>query len=198
MNNFSTFIAFVAGAAIGSAITWKIVKTKYEQIAQEEIDSVKEVLLENEKKSETKTDNSESDDHISSINEKPSLSEYREMLKNQGYSTEKKPVDYSDMNIKKGEDNPMNIKPYVISPDELYENDYETESLTYWDDGVLTDDMACIVENVDELVGLDSLNHFGEYENDSVFVRNDKLKIDFEILADSRKYSEVFASNDAE
>ena len=33
---------FVAGAAIGSAVTWKVVKNKYEQITQEEIKSVKE------------------------------------------------------------------------------------------------------------------------------------------------------------
>ena len=36
------FFLFTAGAAIGSVVTWKLVKTKYEQIAQEEIDSVKE------------------------------------------------------------------------------------------------------------------------------------------------------------
>ena len=35
---------FVAGVAIGSLATWKLVKTKYEQIAQEEIDSVKEAF----------------------------------------------------------------------------------------------------------------------------------------------------------
>ena len=33
---------FAAGAIIGSVVTWKIVKTKYEQIANEEIESVKE------------------------------------------------------------------------------------------------------------------------------------------------------------
>ena len=43
MNNkvFGT-ILFTAGAIIGSLVTWKVVKTKYEDIAQEEIDSVKE------------------------------------------------------------------------------------------------------------------------------------------------------------
>ena len=35
-------LLFTAGAAIGSAVTWMLVKTKYEKIAQEEIDSVKE------------------------------------------------------------------------------------------------------------------------------------------------------------
>ena len=28
---------------------------------------------------------------------------------------------------------------------------------------------------MDEIVGKESLNHFGEYEDDSVFVRNDRL-----------------------
>ena len=34
-------LAFIAGAGIGSVCTWQLLKRKYEQIAQEEIDSVK-------------------------------------------------------------------------------------------------------------------------------------------------------------
>ena len=37
-----TFLAFIAGAGIGSVCTWQLLKRKYELIAQEEIDSVKE------------------------------------------------------------------------------------------------------------------------------------------------------------
>ena len=33
---------FTAGAAIGSVVTWKVIKTKYEQISKEEIESVRE------------------------------------------------------------------------------------------------------------------------------------------------------------
>ena len=40
----SNFFLFATGALVGSVVTWKIVKTKYEQIAQEEIDSVKAVF----------------------------------------------------------------------------------------------------------------------------------------------------------
>ena len=47
------------------------------------------------------------------------------------------------------------------------------------------------VEDVDNVVGLESLAHFGEYEDDSVFVRNDRLKCDYEILLDQRTYSDV-------
>lgn len=46
------FIAFVAGGALGSLATWMFVKKKYEQIAQEEIDSVKEVYSKRKPKTE--------------------------------------------------------------------------------------------------------------------------------------------------
>ena len=46
----TTFIfAFILGAASGSAVTWYSVKKKYEEIAQREIDSVKEVFAKREK-----------------------------------------------------------------------------------------------------------------------------------------------------
>ena len=43
----------------------------------------------------------------------------------------------------------------------------------------------------DKMVGVDSFNHFGDHEQDTVFVRNEKLKTDFEIQRDLRKYSET-------
>ena len=48
-----------------------------------------------------------------------------------------------------------------------------------------------VVDDVEEIVGEESLTHFGEYEDDSVFVRNDRLKCDYEILLDQRNYSDV-------
>ena len=56
---------------------------------------------------------------------------------------------------------------------------------------MLTDDNDEKMEDYEETIGKDSLDHFGEYEDDSVFVRNDKLRCDFEILSDLRTYSEV-------
>ena len=56
---------------------------------------------------------------------------------------------------------------------------------------MLTDENDEIIEDVEETVGFESLNHFGEYEDDSVFVRNDARKCDYEILLDQRTYSEV-------
>ena len=81
--------------------------------------------------------------------------------------------------------------------DEQYLKDrvdgYEMISLTHYSDGVLADDddEKMADDEVDEVVGADYAEHFGEYEDDSVFIRNDKLKCDYEILLDQRKYSEL-------
>jgi len=80
----------------------------------------------------------------------------------------------------------------VISPDSFGEmDDYNRISLTYYADGVLADEDDEVVDDVDATVGSDALNHFGEYEDDSVFVRNDSRKCDYEILLDTRNYADV-------
>ena len=77
----------------------------------------------------------------------------------------------------------------VIAPEESWEQDYPTITLTYYEgDGVLTDDHDKIITNADELVGPDFAQHFGEYEEDSVYVRNSKLKVHYEILRDYGAY----------
>ena len=82
-------------------------------------------------------------------------------------------------------------KPRVIPPEEFGEEDYAVISLNYYADGVLADDWDKVIEDVENTVGEDFANHFGEYEDDSVFVRNDELEKDYEILLDMRNYSDV-------
>ena len=172
-------IIFAAGAAVGSAVTWKLVKTKYEQIANEEIREVKDFYY------GLAAENSDSDDYEEAEDYEPDESEkteYNDILDSTGYRN------YSNKKEKEVEDLD---RPYVISPDEFDTEDYEVVSLLYFDDGVLTDEQYNVIDDVEGLVGEDSLNHFGEYEDDSVFVRDDKKKIDYEILADGRKFSDV-------
>ena len=42
-------LVFITGAGIGSVCTWQLLKRKYEQIAQEEIDFCKKRLMPHEK-----------------------------------------------------------------------------------------------------------------------------------------------------
>lgn len=171
---------FAAGATIGSVTTWKVLKTKYEQIAQEEIESVKEafgkIVTEDEEGSteDTEDDISEEDD------DPMDLDEYENLVGKYKYE-----VNETE------DDEDMNERPYVIAPEEFGDCDYITVNLTYYLDDVVTNELDKIIANVDELIGNDFASHFGEYEEDSVYVRNDKLQMDFEILKDYREFSEI-------
>lgn len=182
------FALFVIGAGIGSVTTWLLIKKKYEQLTQEEIDSVKEVFS-NRKPI---IDDSESIDDIQEpqkkTEDKPDIIEYTKKLKEAGY------INYSNVvpENKKQEELETMDKPYIIPPEEFGAfDDYEAISLMYYEDQVLTDDDDELVDEIEDTVGYDSLTRFGEYEDDSVFVRNDRLKCDYEILMDHRKYSDV-------
>ncbi len=188
MNKTINFMMFVLGVAVGSVVTWRYVEKKYEQIAQDEIDSVKEVFS---KRVAKFTEDTEVRIKADNAKEKLNIIEYAARLREQGYTN------YSDVepetNKEEGDEESMDVDiPYVIPPEEFGEFDnYEKIGLTYYADQVLTDDDDKLVEDIEDTVGFDSLNHFGEYEDDSVFVRNDRLKCDYEILLDQRKYSDV-------
>lgn len=173
-----SFFAFIVGGAIGSVITLKLVEKKYKQIADEEIASVKEVYnrkMQNkvEQTAEAETKNKEN---------------YSNVVTNLGYTSETN---------KKEEEKDMvdNAKVYVIPPESFGEYGFETESLTYYADKVLAFNATNkVIKNVDEVVGRGSLETFGEYEDDSVFVRNENMKKDIEILLDTRKYSDIVST----
>ena len=189
MNKARGFVMFVLGAAVGSVATWQYTKKKYERIAQEEIDSVKEIFSKRESAAEVEIVTPEPQTaKVGKPEEKPDITEYAARLEREGYTN------YSNVSAgeKKEEQEAMEMKPYVISPDEFGEfEDYERISLSYYADQILADEDDEKVEDVDNVVGLESLAHFGEYEDDSVFVRNDRLKCDYEILLDQRTYSDV-------
>lgn len=161
-----------------------ICQEKYERIAQEEIDSVKAIFLKKDPDMEVTVSDAPQQAELRKVEEKPDISEYEALMEKEGYTN------YSGMG--KEERASMESKPYVISPEEFGEfEDYEKISLTYYMDQILADENDELVEDVEGVVGFESLTHFGEYEDDSVFVRNDRLKCDYEILLDQRTYSDV-------
>lgn len=209
-NILSKIGIFTVGAAIGSAVTWKLLKTKFKKQNDEDIKSVIESFSEKENK-EIVDDNVEADEDKSDRKIADTIidtegyflesekDEYHQLAKPKSKpkakSTKTKTTKSKTTKTKKKEEEVKEemdaSKPYVISPEEFGECDYAIISLTYYTDGTLTNDRDKIIANVDELIGEDSLNHFGEYEEDSVFVRNDELQTDFEILKDYRAFSEI-------
>lgn len=186
-STLSKTLIFATGAAIGSVVAWTFAKKKYEKIANEEIAAMKEFYLNKTKEdsaaeaeSKKKEEYREADAAV--------VNTYNDILGSEGYFS------YDEAQAMRkhiGKD-----KPYIIEPAEYGEfEDYDLISLTYYADGVLVDDGGEPMENVDEAVGLESLKHIGEFEPDAIHVRNDKRKVDYEILYDYALYSDIKKSS---
>lgn len=198
-DSVKNFIIFVAGAAIGSVITWNFVKAKYEQIANEEITSVKDTYakkLEEIRDHEIEEELGEDDED--DFYEKDTDDEEFSEGDMENYYDAVREYEHNDYD--NSAQNELEVdKPYVISPEEFGEFDnYEQISLTYYDDGYLADDMDDLVEDVEDIIGWELLNHIGEYEEDAIHIRNDSLKTDYEILRVMDRYSDISRDNQEE
>lgn len=177
MNKGLYLITFAVGALAGSAASWFILKKKYERIAQEEIDSVKEAFK--KRYSVEHEESEEKDEKAADDDKEKDLKAYNDVLNTTKYG--------SDAVTKKS---PSYMR--VISPVELGDIEhYSIVGLTYYADKILADDDGNII-NIDETVGADALTQFGEYDDGAVHVRNSKTQTDYEVLLDERDYSEVF------
>lgn len=88
-------------------------------------------------------------------------------------------------------------RPYVISHDEYFaaeHEDYDTIQLTYYEkDDTLVGENDKPVDDVNSVIGDDSLARFGHGSKDKniVYVRNDKLRAEYEVTLSDQSYLEA-------
>lgn len=197
-DKLSSVIIFCGGVFIGGFLTWDFFKTKYEKIADEEIASVKETFEHREPRPDKNYKVEEAPKgNDTYINVSPGVAErVIQIIDSNGYRN------YSNTAIetdKKGGTADMELKqPYVITPEQYEDNvDYTKVSLTWYNDEVLEDDWGNVLDP-DDVIGSDALKTFGQYEKDSVFVRDDDEQIDYEVLLDTRSYKETYGHDPVE
>lgn len=164
--NGKTLFAFVTGTVVGAAGAWVYFNKKYFgdtiPIEEEQVDLPSKI----EHKSEEET----SDDTATVDTDESDRVEYHKAI-NQ----------YT-------EDKDENKGPYVISQDEFGDGTMiTTVTYSYFEDGVLTDENNMIVEDADEALGEDFVNHF---EEDLCYIRNEQRHCDYEILREGITYYE--------
>ena len=166
-------LIFAVGAAIGSVVTWKLTKDYYEQIANDEIQSVMDQYSERLDEQKERIQNV-IDDLEEEIEE-----EYENIIKDNNYAEEVETMAKGGI--------------HVIHPDEFAEYEtYGVETLYYYADKVVANTLDEVLEpdEYESTIG-DALEHFGEYEDDSVFVRNDELECYYEILLNLDNYADI-------
>lgn len=208
--NIKNLFIFGIGAAIGAAVTYKLVTDKYESLIEEEVHSVKESLGYYNRREKVEIsddmDNAKQDKNPKVYDPlKSDKKDYSNMVAYHKYGSgsgsileeeevEKKGEEFIEFHkIEQSSSHSFKDNIYVIPPNEYGAiTDYDLIDLTHYNDGVLCDDMNEIVQDIDEKVGRDYIKHFGDFdEEDVIHVRNDILKCDYEITRDVRDYTDV-------
>ena len=188
-------LCFVAGSAIGSVVTWKLIEKKYKDLADEEIESVKETFK-NRKPRITKDEVKETVEKVINKWKEPKET-VEDIVTAEGYSTEDKEETEEDDESNYTVDVDPGVEvivPYVITPEQFGEySEYGTKTLTYYADNVLTDEIDNPITSgeMETMIGPDALDHFGEYEDDSVYIRGEMNEMDYEILKSEKMFSEM-------
>lgn len=189
-NSLAGALIFLAGSVAGFVVSSLSMKKKYEKIANEEIKSVKDAYKKEDSLTEAIKIIKETEPSYLFEDTKKELEDTKKELED----TKKKLEDTKkQLCFAISDSYNMSEEPYLITPESLGEDGYRVETLTYYSDGVLCDNFDNIIEG-DELVdmiGVNSLNSFGVYEDDSVFVRNERHTCDYEILRDLRSSVDV-------
>ena len=178
------------GMVIGGTSAYIYTKKKYEEILDKEIESVKEhykdrkELVVSEDDHEDEIDENSNDEICNKEDNK--IIDYKK-ISSKYISDINAKADYTSTDSEYND-------PYVIEPEEFGEDGYDTCTLTYYTDGVVVDDIDEIVdrEDLDEYIGEKTLDVFDEYGASSVLVRNELFRIDYEIVKDNCKYSDLY------
>lgn len=189
-----TIICAGTGLILGGGIGYSVAKVKYEKRLDTEIEEIKVALSKYYIDQFNKTDIQEEESELPEVveetpeekEEKKTEAEYTDYTAYFAANTsavEEKPV------IEKKSEN-SGERPYVIHPNEFgYDDSYELITLMYFKDHKLTDENGDEVDDVDDTIGIESLNHFGEYEDieNAIYICNDKTMCYYEVI----KYDET-------
>ena len=172
-------IGFLLGAAVGGAAafigTWKYWERKSREIEDAAVESCRKAFN-RPRHTEEPVKPDVSKDETPKEPTPEEIEEYKEAA-----------APYTPP-FEEDEDEPTGR--YIIAPFEFGNRDYEEKSFTYYPGGQIEDEDGHLLtsDEIEDTIGADAINHFGEYEEDSVFIRNDDMGYDYELLRSVRPY----------
>lgn len=177
---------FAIGALSGTFVGAQIAKKKYEEIANEEIEEIRDYYRKiNKELADQLVDKTAEPEKVEEAKEVEEIVEerkqYENIIKRGNY-----------MAVDEEEQNNVCDEAYPIDPSEFgNEGKNATETLTYFADGVLVNEVDEVVEDPDLVVGRHHIDIFNEFPDATcVYVRNDLDGMDYEIIKDDWCWSD--------
>jgi len=191
MDTIKSILIFGAGAAAGFVVGKFYFEKKFELERQKDRVELRNYYDEKLKKMDNEISRSDKlNDKIEEVIEETKKVEHIQDKVNYNKIGKEEEIVKAEMEAPE-EDHPN--KPYIISEDEFLDgnNEYDKISLTYFImDDTLADDSEEVVD-IEETISTDIYNMLGDDADDKdLYVRNDDLQTDFEIMKVEGSYSE--------
>jgi len=190
--NIYNVLLLIFSSVGGFFLGWKMAKKKYENLADEEVASVKarfenRVLKESSEPLPADRSSNQSRGGVKGYSRQPSGEKEKYINYSGEYrSPDDKPKKYVAPDSVDGEGVRVKIEvPCRLTDEEFAESEIESETLYYFHDRVLTDSDYNIIQDVPRIVGDALINLTDEA---IVYVRNFEYGKDYEIVIDERSY----------
>lgn len=188
-------LIFVSGVTVGGFLGYKIIEKKYSEKLETEVNRrIDEYVINNKKEEKKHTETAEikKENAVDKINYNNVTKNYISSEDNEEKEETKEEYDGKEDEPEVNDyisDDPRD--PYEITEEEYDDNsnEFEKESLYYYRGNyTLVDDSDNVVdtEDADILLGSDWVNLMNN--NGIVYIRNEKVKTDYEIVVNSGVY----------
>ena len=196
-------IAFGLGIGIVAGIFFakKRLEKKYEAIAEQEVADAKRFYSRLNKKEEYATPESAAEvllegNAVKAIRSYQNSDEVAgDVSEDRNIFIDSRPlIEKIDFNYEEEILHRSSLTPYIISKEEFLqaETDFPQSTLTYFGgDDILSDEKDGTIDDPEFVVGNDNLKRFGHGSDDGnvVYIRNENLKMDFEVIHSEGKYA---------
>lgn len=180
---YKTFGIFFAGVAVGAAGCYFALRVKFEKQLNEQVDVINQAFdREMEKLGlEITKEKKEAEDPVNGGKI------FRTEIKKHGYETHFKTIkeDSPKMEEMESPKEGGSVEPYIISAEQFATDGIlDKVTLTYYINADLVCEEEEILDNFQNIIGTDFVNHFHDDEEGVVYVRNERLGTDYEVILD--------------
>lgn len=183
MKSIFKWLAIGATAGIGFGAGFLVAKRKYDAINKAQYDDLlaRYVLVE-------RSENSSSEPKPEEKKEEPTISPYVAQLDNLTITLTSKKEEIEET-VNTNYDNMISlITPMEYGEDPTYDN----ITLTYYADGALARDGDDeLIDNIDDVIGIDSMKYLGKYEDGVLYIKNDITRAYYEVTESDQTYFEA-------
>lgn len=169
-------LTFVAGAAVGTLVSWAYHKNKYEHKMQEEVKSLRTHVKQKER------------ERVENIDTDTELDTAMDIINGNGYLND------NSMSEENSNIFDRSRKPFILKPDQFGNmRGFDSDSFYYYKDDIIANGYHQIVEDMDSLFGMtmdEIKDQFGVYDDNVVYIRNMQLECDYEILLDEENFTQ--------